>query len=154
MSESKISNPIVGVGIMIIDCANRVLLGHRIKAGETPSWCFPGGKIEAQESLEQAAVRELFEETNLKIEFSQLTPFVVFINRENPRVNMTIGLYVQLHSDDMKIDLKVTEPHIFESWKWFDLNELPTNLFPETEVMLQFWTLQTVNENFSIYPLK
>lgn len=153
MSKLKISTPIVGVGVMVIDCENRVLLGHRIKTGETPTWCFAGGKIEAHESLAVSASRELFEETNLKIDHSQLKPFVVMLNHENPRVNITTGLFVQFTSDDIKQHLKVTEPHIFESWKWFSLDELPVNLFAETEVMLQFWKKQKINPNFSVYPI-
>lgn len=154
MNESSVLFPIVGVGIMILDCENRVLLGHRIKSGETPSWCFPGGKVDAQESLEQSAAREIFEETHLSLSSDLLKPVIVLLNRENPRVNMTTGLYIQLQSDEIKADLKVTEPHIFESWQWFDLNELPCPLFPETEAMLQYWMQQTVNEQFAVYPLK
>jgi len=148
-----ISSPVFGVGVMLIDHENRILLGHRIKKGETPSWCFPGGKIEAKESLEQAAARELFEETNLVLETSMLNPFIIFLNRSNPNVNMTTGLVAHLRSDKIKKTLKVTEPQIFEIWRWFDFNDLPENLFPETEVMLQYWMRQKVNDGFSVYPL-
>lgn len=152
-TELTASMPIVGVGVMIIDCENRVLLGHRIKIGESPTWCFPGGKIEAQESLEQSAVRELFEETHLRVEASQLKPFVFLVNRTRTNVNVTTGLVVNLQSDEIKQYLTVTEPHIFQSWHWFDFSTLPHNLFPETEVMIQYWTKQKLNENFSVYPI-
>ena len=42
-----------------------VLIGGR-RVGN-PSWTFPGGKIEADESPEHAAVRETFEETALRV---------------------------------------------------------------------------------------
>jgi 8-oxo-dGTP diphosphatase len=42
-----------------------VLIGRR-RVGN-PSWTFPGGKIEADESPEHAAVRETFEETALRV---------------------------------------------------------------------------------------
>lgn len=153
VENSKLNVPIVGVGIMLIDPDRRVLLGHRIKLGETPSWCFPGGKIDANESLEQAASRELFEETNLKIKIEQLKPFIVFLNRANPRVNITTGFVVQIQSNDITKDLSITEPHIFDAWQWFSLDQLPENLFPETAVMLQFWTKKKLDERFSVYAI-
>ncbi|WP_264756166.1 MULTISPECIES: hypothetical protein [Acinetobacter] len=38
MIESLNLAPIVGVGVMILDDADQVLLGLRIKAGEEASW--------------------------------------------------------------------------------------------------------------------
>jgi ADP-ribose pyrophosphatase YjhB (NUDIX family) len=56
---------IVGVGVVLTDPQGRVLLGERIKAGEEPSWCLPGGAVEPGETFEAAAVRELEEETGI-----------------------------------------------------------------------------------------
>lgn len=39
-------------------------------------WCTPGGSIEANETIEEAIVRELFEETGLNIDDVQVGPFV------------------------------------------------------------------------------
>jgi len=152
--KSNVNQPIVGVGIMLIDSENRVLLGHRIKENEKPSWCFPGGKIEAHESLQQSAARELFEETNLSVDPNQLIPFVSFIDRQNVGVNLTTGLYIKLNSDEIKQYLKVTEPHIFECWKWVGLNELPENIFFASKVMLDFWCKRQIDSQYSIYTIQ
>ncbi len=52
-----------------------------IKRGKPPGkglWSFPGGKIEVGETAEAAAVRELFEETNVRAElFKQMGPFEI-----------------------------------------------------------------------------
>jgi 8-oxo-dGTP pyrophosphatase MutT (NUDIX family) len=42
-----------------------VLLGRR--ADGRPQWAFPGGKIEPGEGIEAAAVREVLEETGLRV---------------------------------------------------------------------------------------
>lgn len=75
MIETLNLPPVLGVGVMILDDADQVLLGLRIKVGEEPSWCFPGGKIEAGERYEQSALREVFEETGLKLEEQNIKPF-------------------------------------------------------------------------------
>jgi ADP-ribose pyrophosphatase YjhB (NUDIX family) len=45
-----------------------VLLVRRANPPDAGLWGFPGGKIDFGESLEQAAVRELFEETGVRAE--------------------------------------------------------------------------------------
>ena len=44
----------------------RVLLVRRANPPDAGRWGFPGGKIEAGEPIETAAVRELFEETGIR----------------------------------------------------------------------------------------
>ena len=58
--------PVVGVGAVIIH-NDRVLL---VKRGQPPfhgMWCIPGGKINYGETLQQAAEREILEETGVVI---------------------------------------------------------------------------------------
>ena len=58
--------PIVAVGAVILD-GDRVLLvqrGHEPLKGE---WSLPGGAVELGESLEEALVREVREETSLDV---------------------------------------------------------------------------------------
>lgn len=151
----NISAPIVGVGIMVIDRNNNVLLGSRIKLGEPPTWCFPGGKIDPKESLQQASIRELKEETDLDLinEIGNFRAFITFIDTYSEQVNTTFGLFYQLKNDDLKSQIKVNEPHIFNSWQWFNLKHLPENLFPATEVMLKYWLNEKNHQRWSIYQL-
>jgi ADP-ribose pyrophosphatase YjhB (NUDIX family)/GNAT superfamily N-acetyltransferase len=64
-------NPVPGVGILCEKDDGLVLIrrGHPPYVGE---WALPSGYIEADESSEQAAVRECREETGLEIEVKEL----------------------------------------------------------------------------------
>lgn len=52
-------------GVIIVD-NNHVLLMHR-KKGNANYYCIPGGHIEAGESAQEAAIREIKEETTLDV---------------------------------------------------------------------------------------
>lgn len=59
----------IAIGIVTYD--DKVLLAERAntesnESGETLSWVFPGGKLEDGESPEEAATREIAEETGYK----------------------------------------------------------------------------------------
>ncbi|MGD8559962.1 MAG: NUDIX hydrolase [Gammaproteobacteria bacterium] len=67
--------PIVGVGAVVIH-QQRVLLVKRAQPPFTGLWCIPGGKIRFGETLQQAAEREIREETGIEIRARQ--PVYVF----------------------------------------------------------------------------
>jgi 8-oxo-dGTP diphosphatase len=57
--------PAVAVGLIARDQAGRLLLIRRGKPPARGTWSVPGGRVEPGETLAQAAVRELAEETGL-----------------------------------------------------------------------------------------
>jgi 8-oxo-dGTP diphosphatase len=64
------------VAAAIINSRNEVLLAQR-PDGKSLSgkWEFPGGKVEAEESPENALVRELHEELGIEVDVASLEPF-------------------------------------------------------------------------------
>ena len=56
--------------MFVIDADNRVLLMHERRdiGSDRSHWITPGGGVEPGESLVQAAIREVYEETGLRLE--------------------------------------------------------------------------------------
>ena len=59
--------PRLGSAVILID-GDRILLGRREKDPQRGKWVLPGGGVQPFESVEEAAKRELLEETGLVIE--------------------------------------------------------------------------------------
>ncbi len=59
-------NPVPAATALVLNAHNQILLGRRKIAPQKGQWCLPGGFIEQGESMEQAALRELKEETGLE----------------------------------------------------------------------------------------
>jgi len=119
----------VGIGIMIKD-GNKVLLGHRAKNRkdtggifEPDTWTLPGGKQEFNETIYECAIREVKEETNLDIQ--DLEIFSASDDRQPNKHFVTIQVVAHKHSGEVK----VMEPTKEDEWKWFDLDELPKNIY-------------------------
>jgi len=73
--------PIVGVGAVVVD-AGRVLLVQRGREPLKGKWSLPGGMLEVGESLHEGVVREVEEETGLKVEPVELIELLDRIVRE------------------------------------------------------------------------
>lgn len=52
---------------LVADAAGRLLYTRRRYPPEPGGWCFPGGGVEAGETVEEAAVREVWEETGVRV---------------------------------------------------------------------------------------
>ena len=122
--------PGIGVGIMILK-ENKILLGLRNPNKEKASselqgqgtWTMPGGKVEFMETLLDAAKRELKEETNL--ESDNLELLCISDDMTETAHYVTVGFIAK----DFHGKLKTMEKETIIEWKWFDLNNLPANMY-------------------------
>ncbi|HKT80451.1 MAG TPA: NUDIX hydrolase [Vicinamibacterales bacterium] len=74
--------PIVGVGAVVID-ATRVLLVKRKQPPLQGEWTLPGGAVELGETLEEAVVREIREETGLDVEVGPIVEVLDRVHRDD-----------------------------------------------------------------------
>lgn len=75
MNLEKSFTPMLVVAVALADADGRILMQQRnLSAVHGGLWEFPGGKVEAGESPETAAARELYEELAVRIEPASLMP--------------------------------------------------------------------------------
>ncbi len=117
--------PKLGVGVFVVK-DNKILLGKRIsKTHGDGEWSLPGGHLEKWESFKECCMREVFEETGLKIANIQKLGFT------NDMFKSSDLHYVTLYfiADYADGDLINKEPYKCDEWQWFELTSLPSPLF-------------------------
>lgn len=130
-------NPVPGVGMLIEMDGGVVLIkrGHPPHEGE---WTLPSGFVEADESAEEAAIREALEETGLQTEIIELAAINSF--PEGPPVSGIMIFYRmrpvggQLLAGDDAVEARVFQPE-----------ELPLLPFRTHREMIAEW-LETLDE--------
>jgi 8-oxo-dGTP diphosphatase len=128
----KIQRPKVGVGV-IVKNNGKVLMGTRLGSHGDGSWCFPGGHLEFNESIEDCARRETMEEVGIKIKNIKKVYFTndIFLKEKVHFVTLFIV------SDYDSGEVKVMEPEKCDKWDWFDWDNLPKPLFIPIENLLK-----------------
>lgn len=132
--------PVLGVGAIVIK-DNCILL---VKRGHEPyknQWAIPGGKVNWGETLQQAAEREIFEETSVVIKAkSPCYAFEIMDSNKTQYHYVVIDLfadYISGHpnpSDDAK------------QAQWFKLDKLPyDNINDETLNLINKLSIQAEN---------
>lgn len=124
--------------IIVVSAAERVLLFRFDVSDRPPFWVTAGGECEPDESFEEAARRELFEETGLTADpgqqIARTTPKFVTIEGEPIQADER---YFLLRVDTEAISTAhhtELEQKVMTQHRWFLRNELsdwPEAIFPE-----------------------
>lgn len=125
----------VGVAVLVRDTEGRILLEKRKDSGV---WGFPGGRIEAGETVAAAAVREIAEETGLVVTVTKLLGvysdprdrIVTFL--DNGDVVHLIDIFLETRVDGGSL---APSPES-EALAFFTPGELPQELVPSTVRLL------------------
>ncbi|WP_312683712.1 NUDIX hydrolase [Mammaliicoccus sciuri] len=123
---------LVGALVLIFNKDKQVLLQLR---SDNESWGLPGGTMELGESFEEAATREVYEETNLEIQnlkfitnFSGKDYHMVYPNGDEA-YTVTALFESEEYEGELSVDIKETQ-----NLKFFDLDKLPQNISPPVKM--------------------
>jgi 8-oxo-dGTP diphosphatase len=121
-------HPSVGVGAMVVR-EDKVMLARRKGSHGAGSYAWCGGGLEFGESLEDAAVREVQQESGLVVRKVEL--MCVSNIREYERHYIDFEFLVEASGDP-----ELKEPDSSEPWHWYALDDVPRPLFRPVELAL------------------
>ena len=134
MFEYEYPRPALTVDCVVFGFEDKQLKLLLIKRGLEPykdQWAIPGGFVNMTETLEEAAKRELLEETG--VEFSYLEQLQSFSSpKRDPRERViTVAFYALVNSKayHLKADTDASDAH------WFSTDELPKLAFDHAEIL-------------------
>lgn len=113
--------PLVGVSALVLH-GGRVLLIKRRCEPDKGLWALPGGLVNLGEKVVDAAVREIFEETGIKISIKRLIDVVDKISLdENGKVKYHFVI-ISFEGEPLSYDIKPSSE--VEEAKWVDAEEI------------------------------
>ncbi|WP_174612753.1 NUDIX hydrolase [Virgibacillus ihumii] len=126
---------LAGSTVMVMNDDKDILLQLR---SDTNEWGLPGGAMEIGESLEQAAERELFEETGLRAESFKFVDILsgkdfYFKYPNGDEVYNVISVYL---AESPNGDLSIDDGESLEL-RYFALDELPYSLDKRARIIIE-----------------
>jgi putative (di)nucleoside polyphosphate hydrolase len=129
------------VGVMLVNADGHVFVGQRID-NDAPAWQMPQGGIDKGESVTEAALRELWEETGVtadKVRIEAETPgwltydlpheMVPRIWKGRYRGQEQKWVLMRFLGRDGDVNI-TTEPAEFSEWRWLPPRDLEANIVP------------------------
>lgn len=139
MTENKIVR--VGVGVVILNPQSQILLGLRNSVHGQGTWCPPGGHLEYGESFEQTAVRETLEETGIILEEKHTE--VLGVTNDFFEESGKHYITVVMGTKNCTQQPQRMEPDKCEKWQWFEVDNLPQNMFLPMVHFLKKYPIKT-----------
>lgn len=110
-----------------------------VKSDYKPHWSLPGGIIDAGESPIEAAIREVFEETNIKISKDELR-FVALASRKSLDYMMHHFIFQASLEDEKFANIKLQESEI-EACRFIKKSEI-SHFDGELLWVIPYWATQ------------
>ena len=108
--------------------SSMVALMARFNRGGKLEWCIPKGHLEPEETKEEAALREVFEETGLKAEITDYLGEVSYtFNQKGKNVSKTVHVFLMEHVSG-ELTMEHDPNHEASELAWVKLNELVSRL--------------------------
>ncbi len=116
----------VGIGCWVENPTGHFLFGRRLAVHGNGAWAPPGGHLNFGEMPRACAVRELYEETGIRLMPNDFHVIGFTNDVFNDRHYVTIHCHAKLN---YWVQPKEMEPDKCSAWYWLNLSFLPDNLF-------------------------
>jgi|GEM_PF-2046674 len=138
-NKQDCKHPIAAISAIVIR-DNKFLMGQRIGAHGSDTWCVPGGKIDFGEDWFGATQREVVEETGLNThgyKFHGLT------NDYFPEDNKHfINVIVSCFATNAEQQARIMESDKCKCWEWVSIEDIQDNIIKNKDPL--FLSLQNV----------
>ena len=118
------------VTVVVVQFGKKLLLGQRNIDPAKGQWSFFSGYMDRGEKVEEAAVREVKEETNLDVHLEELIG--IYSERGNPHV--VIAYRASILNNDIRA--LTAQPDEVSELAFFALEEIPPLAFPTDQSIL------------------
>ena len=122
--------PKIGIGVIIENDENKILIGKR-KGSHAPFYSIPGGHLELGETFEEAAIKEVLEETGMLIH--SLKVIAVTNNLRTYKDENKHYVSIILYTNQFEGTPLILEEDKCEKWEWYSPLQLPQPHFDASE---------------------
>ena len=133
-------NHVYGLAVraIIIDDEKILIIKRSANSKTNPNkWELPGGKVEQNETFDQALIREVFEETNLKINLNG----VAGVSEQD--LHLIRAVHIIMFGSIIEGELKLSSEH--NGYAWVNFDDL-------TDYPLADWFESFINHEQSLNP--
>ncbi|QEW18316.1 RNA pyrophosphohydrolase [Marinibacterium anthonyi] len=136
------------VGVMLMNADGHVFVGQRID-NDAPAWQMPQGGVDKGEAPEEAALRELWEETGVTGDLVEVVArteepvaydlphdLVPRIWKGKYRGQEQMWFLLRFLGTDDQVNIATDHPE-FSEWRWLPAGELVANIVPFKRAVYQ-----------------
>ncbi len=140
MNEEQLEH--IGVCVIVLDPqTNKILLGERVNAYKAGYFGLPGGRIEMKETAQDAAVREVVEETGLQVDNLD---YIGVVREFQDTYNF---IHFGMATSSYKGVVTNPESHKCKGWEWYSLDTLPEKILPGHRAIIDMF-VRTIKGQF------
>lgn len=133
----------VGIGVLVFK-DGKVLLGLRKNSHGSDQYGGPGGHLEYGETMEETALREIAEECGIQVKNLKLLCTSDLLTYY-PKHYLDVGFSAEWVSGEPQ----VLEPEKCGGWGWYDVNDLPGELFGCVDAYIEAYK---TGKNYFTFP--